>query len=307
MHNRTLLSAIFLIFGVRSAEGADVITINHPQALLRLATELSERYGYLVTYEDAPVDEREVVTQRSPRGGVDRFAVSKPVTFHIPTGRPLSADTQSGSGAEAEGVLPLSRELLQPMIDAYNVSGNPSRFAVSFDGTYAHIYVVSHNVNGRTEEFEPISATRVTMPSQPTPCYQTLNYLYAELKKMRNVDVTHLLIAPNWLFRRECTITGDNLTAGDVLAQIAHEFGSNNGAGPVEPGKELRITWWLAYDIPSGRYFLSMGWVADKARGPVAVAKEGTQGQITPAGQSRPTTTHIGEDGQVLLNPAANP
>jgi hypothetical protein len=266
MHTRTFLP-VLLLTTASCGLCADVITINQSQALLKLSWQLSERYGYLVTYEEAPIDqENEVVRGLNAAGRTTKSAVRKPVTFHVPRAQAPGADGTSTDISGPEGILPLSKELIQPMVDDYNASGNPSKFAVSFDGTYAHILAVSHRVNGKMEDFQPILATKITMAPQPLPCYQTIDNLLAELKKMRGVDVEALLIDPNWVLRHECSIVGADLTAGEVLAQVAHEFGfgTPTGAPPVQPGREMRITWWLAHDPDSEKYYLSMAWVRDK-------------------------------------------
>ena len=243
------------------ANSADAIVMNDATPLALLAMRLWNDYGYLVTYEDAPVDPvRETITVISERGRIERSAVYKPITFHVPRGS--SAMPSPGIADGSTAILPLSKELIQSLVDEYNASGNPSKFAVSFDGTYAHIYAAAHSGNGKMEDFQPILATKISMPPQTMPCYQTLNTLYSELKRMRNVNVAQMLIPANSLYRHECTITGDDLTARDVLAQIAYEF-SHNSVGPVEPGTKSRVAWLLSYDPDTPAYYLNMEWVPD--------------------------------------------
>ena len=242
---------------------ADDIAIDSTKPLALLTTRLWQDYGYLVTYEDAPVDPvRESVTVTYAPGRIDRFSAYNPITFHIQRGTPSQPGSETPT--KSDPILPLSKELIQPLVDQYNTSGNPSKFAVSFDGTSAHIYAVAHSVNGKMEEFQPILATKVTMPPQTMPCYQTLNHLYSELKRMRDANVGQMLIGANWLFRNQCTITGTDLTARDVLAQIAYEFGHSTSLGPVEPGQEIGIAWILSYDLLDSTYYLNIEWVHEK-------------------------------------------
>ena len=244
------------------AKSADAIVINDATPLALLAMRLWNDYGYLVTYEDAPVDPvRETITVISERGRIERSAVYKPITFHVPRGSSTMPSPGIAEGSTA--ILPLSKELIQSLVDEYNASGNPSKFAVSFDGTYAHIYAAAHSVNGKMEDFQPILATKISMPPQTMPCYQTLNTLYSELKRMRNVNVAQMLIPANWLFRHQCAIVGDDLTARDVLAQVAYEF-SHNSVGPVEPGTKACVVWILGYNSDTATYYLNMDWVPEK-------------------------------------------
>jgi hypothetical protein len=149
------------------------------------------------------------------------------------------------------------------------------------------------------EDFQPILLTRITMPERTAPCHQMLNDLFGELKKMRNVNVAQIQIPANWVFRHQCTVVGDDLTAQDVLRQIAHEFGSGTpqGGPPVQPGSEHHITWWLAYDTQSATYYLSMGMARDKTT-PAAVvpgAPATAAAARRPAPAADPVTPMIGK------------
>jgi hypothetical protein len=260
MYSRTFALILLSLSIAGHAWCADAITISAPRALGQLAVQLWHRYGYLVTYEEAPVDpEREVATTVYAPDRANKFAVSKPVTFHVERGQSTNPDGNAGP----ETILPLSRELMQPLVDEYNASGNPSRFAVNFDGKYAHIFADTHMVNGKMEAFQPILATKVSMPTQTTLCYETLNNLFAELGRLRNANVAIGMIGANWLYRLHCSIVGADLTARDVVAQVVHQFSTDTGIGPRKPGEELRITWSLLYDIGSAQYFLSMDRVPD--------------------------------------------
>lgn len=130
MSNRVLILVLLEASIARQAPCDDVIVINNPRALGQLAVQLWQRYGYLVTYEEAPVDrDREVATAVYAADRIDKFAISKPVTFHVPRGKSAGANGQLDAGANAETILPLSQELIQPLVDEYNASGNPSKFA----------------------------------------------------------------------------------------------------------------------------------------------------------------------------------
>lgn len=116
---------------------ADAVAIDgNPRPLNQLTVRLTEQYGYLVTYEEAPVDPaHEVVTKVYAPDRIDKVAVSRPVTFHLARGRSTNPGGQAGGSEDSEPLLPLSQELMQPLIDEYNASGNPNKFAVTFDGT----------------------------------------------------------------------------------------------------------------------------------------------------------------------------
>jgi hypothetical protein len=47
---------------------ADDLSYNESREVMKLAGELRFRYGYLVTYEDAPGDPRDVIAEPRPGG-----------------------------------------------------------------------------------------------------------------------------------------------------------------------------------------------------------------------------------------------
>src|SRR5215469_1656882 len=73
VHKRILFASLLLALGASIGISADAISIDAPQPLLQLAKRLADEYGYLVTYEEAPVDpERETVKITYGPGRVDQ-------------------------------------------------------------------------------------------------------------------------------------------------------------------------------------------------------------------------------------------
>src|SRR5260370_39083405 len=62
---------------------ADEITVGQPRPLMALAGELAARYGYLVTYEDGPTDNADVLKEQRRNGLEYRYPKWKPVVFHV--------------------------------------------------------------------------------------------------------------------------------------------------------------------------------------------------------------------------------
>ena len=62
----------------------DTITVQQSRPLSALATELQTRYGYAVTYEEAPFDTSELQPKKLSNGRVFLSAPVVSLTFHMP-------------------------------------------------------------------------------------------------------------------------------------------------------------------------------------------------------------------------------
>jgi len=94
-----------------------------------------------------------------------------------------------------------------------------------------HIFADTHMVNGKMEAFQPILATKVSMPTQTT-WLRNAQQSVRELGRLRNANVAIGMIGANWLYRLHCSIVGVDLTARDVVAQVVHQFSTDTGSVP---------------------------------------------------------------------------
>ena len=81
-----------LICGGLVVLGED-LTFSRTRPLMVLCTELQDKYGLLVTYEDAPGDPiTEVNSEVHSNGVTFLFPKWKTITFHVPSGLPTRPD-----------------------------------------------------------------------------------------------------------------------------------------------------------------------------------------------------------------------
>jgi hypothetical protein len=78
--------AIIAICAVCTASAAsDIVTVQNARPLSALALELQNRYGYPVTYEEAPPDSKALQTQQLVNGRTFSSIPATSVTFQVPS------------------------------------------------------------------------------------------------------------------------------------------------------------------------------------------------------------------------------
>ena len=125
--NKTALVSVSLIIVVCTpAFCVDAIAISEPRPLGKLAVELQRRYGYLVTYEEAPFDsERERSTEILKNGTRYHSPVWKPIVFYVPDGLPeTNANAAEDSVTHARAKYP-NPDIMESLVREYNESGVP--------------------------------------------------------------------------------------------------------------------------------------------------------------------------------------
>jgi hypothetical protein len=245
---------VWLCVFYAAALGAETITINQSRPLGKLALDLQQKYGYPVTYEEAPYDAGTLHTETYSNGSRYSSPGSVPIVFHVPdvaVGRAVSA-----SADRVPFGLP---DVVMPLVEEYNRSGNPGTFTVFFEGGYAHIVPAGRVVNGKVVAFQPILSTAVSFTSKGHSCSDTLDVLLAQIEGVRGVSIVQAAVPIGALLRHECTVVVEDLPAREVLAGILDQLGT----GTVRADPKPRYSWGLLYDSNIGKYFLSTMLVPD--------------------------------------------
>jgi hypothetical protein len=227
------------------AFGADTIGIDESRPLGKLAAQLTQRYGYLITYEEGPYEGVNLRTDLRPNGVKFLYPDWKPIVFHVPEGAGEGGSTTSNK------VAPLGPQILDPLVREYNESGNPGKFSVIYDGGYAHI-VPAVGMDGKSY-FEPILNTRIPSSMEVRSCNDMLNDVLFKITTARGVTILPGRLPVNGLITQQCAIFGTDLTARQMLVQILQQIGSPKYSGSVAS----RFTWTLMYDANWNKYFLT--------------------------------------------------
>jgi hypothetical protein len=227
---------------------ADIIAVQHVHPLGALTLELQNRYGYAVTYEEAPFDPAILRTSILSNGRSFLSAPIVPFEFHMPdvtVGKPIP-----GALNRVPAGLP---DVVLPLIAEYNErAGNGAAFSALFDGGYAHIVQTKRLVNGKAEPFQPILGTPVTMEVREVSCSVALNSLLAQVGTARGVRVVTGITPIGPLMRHACSLRVSGLPARNVLAGILAQLGTV----PRDPSQQT-LSWALLHDPTTDKYFLS--------------------------------------------------
>ena len=242
-----LAVAFILVFlsGAMAADAPGDIEMRESRPLGKVLGKVSHLYGYLVTYEEAQYDEgSELAVDVYSNGKRYRYPAWKPITFRL-TARQPDGSAVSGSPA------PLG--LVESLVDQYNSSGNPGRFAAVSDGEYIHVVPAGRTKDGKIGYFQPILDTVVASDPQPDRCARVMDNLLQQVGRLRGVEIV-LGIAPmNPLISFQCAIRGTGLTAREALKQILQQMGVLSGDYDGN-----RWTWNFCYDANVAEYFLNL-------------------------------------------------
>ena len=256
---KVLGMASLLLTSALTLSGAVRLSFNRASALAGLAAELGRRYGYLVTYEEAPFDATQLREKKLANGRRYIYPLWKPVEFQLPEELPAHTEATRLGQPMGGPIPPLTPAILDPLVERYNHSGNPGNFSVIYQGRYAHIVQLTRLVNGRTEKFVPILSTEVALRSEEQPCNVALNDLLGQLGTLRGAGFVQVNTGMTNSWSRECHISGGTVPARDALEEIFNQV----TAGPAPGLRPVHYAWSLMYDRNWGVYFLDVWLVPD--------------------------------------------
>jgi len=240
--------------------GADAIQLAQPRPMMILVGKLFYDYGYMVTYEDAPVDlSRDVTVTTRPDGVLVRNMPWRPVVFHVPAVvEPASSGSEAGSAqmtkSEPTGHVKPATGMIEPMMQEYNNSGNIGQFSVIYDEDYAHVVQTKRLVDGQLADFEPILSTVVPVVTKVGTCGDLLHSLWSELHDVRGINKNVMENVPEVPLGHLCVVEGHNIPARAVLIQILDELNID----PRTHARTARYGWSFVYEPNIESYFLSV-------------------------------------------------
>ena len=252
----------------------EAVTISSPRVLGELVARLQQR-GYLVTYEEAPYDsETELSTTVYPDGTRFRAPLSRTELFHLPAAAPDSDGHVVWPDNSQRGLA-----FVEQLVSDFNKSGNPGNFKVSFDGGYANIMPAGRRLNGKLETFDAVLNTKVVFPPQARLCAEALQDLFDQLRQLRGVDVVEGNMPVNGLLRHSCAVTGNDLTARQVLIQLLAQMAANRNPNMAD----VTYAWELYHDANWDKYFLSAAIVPIAAVPSPRTSSEGAKPNAGPS------------------------
>ena len=209
------------------------IEVDAPRPLAAVATLLEERFGQVVTYEDAPyAHPADMVRDEGGRT--------------IPRGGPLAVEY-----GPADGV----REITAACLQAHRAQGYPGVYALhEHDGAYGIVPQSYRNADGATTERTPLLDHVISLPPQTCNASQVVEDIARALSEATGESVTSGMVPINSFMQHESsarTLTGK---AGDVLTSLFRELGG-------------RYSWQLLNHPGSTDFFLNIHQVAQQGAG----------------------------------------
>jgi hypothetical protein len=207
---------------------------------------------------------------REPRSGGREFKYPRwrTVVFHIdardgtadetPVDEPLRSGFPGGGKArvlKTGTARPLTKEMINSILQQYNQSGNPGSFTAIYDSDYVHL-VPSPSAD-QAGQFAPVLSTIVPAALQQGSCSDLLRALISELQAVRGVTI-HIGEWPTFpQDDQQCSIQGHNLVAREELTQLLHQIGHHS-----KYIADTKYTWVLVHDPTDDAYWLSTRAVA---------------------------------------------
>jgi hypothetical protein len=227
--------------------GKDQLSVNDPRPVALAAETLEKKYGWIITYEDPPyVHESEFVdVTEKVRRDLDKFKPGQAPKVFIPKGGDLAFEYSIDPATKRPAD---SAVVVQELLDAYAIAGNPGVFRLDRDGVRLHI--VASGVKGKDGALvshRPVLDAPITVPAQKRNGLELLEAFCSALSQASGTKVV-LGSAPLNLFHRYQTESG-------AKDQRANDFLSNELDRVTNKRK---LSWQLLYDPGTKIYFLNV-------------------------------------------------
>jgi hypothetical protein len=225
----------------------DQISVNDPRPVALAAETLEKKYGWIITYEDPPyAHESELVdVTEKVRRDLDKLKPGQAPKVFIPKGGDLTFEYSIDPGTKK----PVdSAVVVQQLLDAYAIAGNPGVFRFDRDGARLHIFAVAvKGKDGALVSRRSVLDVPITLPAQKRNGLELLDAFCSALSQAGGTRVV-LASAPLTRFFRYQTDSGaKNQMARDFLT---HEFDRMTN--------DVKLSWQLLYHSVSKTYFLNI-------------------------------------------------
>jgi hypothetical protein len=221
---------------------------SNPRPLLQAMAAVSEEYGWVVNYEDAPYESSKDLIEMVAPYWRSTHPNGPPST--IPAGGffkstfPQGPDPFASSDQE-------EHEILDKIVSDYNDSRNPGNFAVrkQADGSYAIVGIAIRDDEGKPRPIRPILDTPISIPNDTRGVFATINIIAQTLSAKTGFKV--IVNAPVFggagrnLDGPDASSGGDSKPARDILSETLKGMGT-------------RYIWEMQFDPPNKTYVLNL-------------------------------------------------
>lgn len=230
-----------------------IITANSPRPLAQALTALSERYHWIIDFEDPPYFSKfDLTDDTAPQWraahpdtkGVTVIAGGAFRTEFAQVGDPVSSALDEAA-------------ILNTVVADYNASSNPGTFSVVNEGDvrFAVVGIAVKNDQGQPQSVAPVLDTPISIPSEARDAQATLQLILDALNAKSRIPIVQGTSPLNLLAQTRLTLGGENIPARKLLAQTLAATNSS-------------LVWHLYYDHDVHKYALNVLPVSALSRPP---------------------------------------
>ena len=238
------LSVVVTVAGRGMDEPKETLSVNDPRPVALAAEILEKKYGWIITYEDPQfayegdlVDVTETVWKNYVPGQARRVLVPKggELAFEYD----IDAVTKRPANAAV---------VVQQLLDAYAIAGNPGVFRLEQNGQRVHIIAVASKAkNGVLTPYQPVLDTLITVPPQKRTGAEFLTAFCDAISKVSGTSVVLGSVPLNRLYRFETKSGAQDQKARDFLSNELDRMSTN-----------VKWSWKLLFDPVSKTYYLNI-------------------------------------------------
>lgn len=223
------------------------VSVNAPRPIEFASRMLEQDYGWIITYEDPPYENEADVLDvtETVRRDLDKYKPGQAPRVLVPKGGKFSfeydVDPMTNRPTDP-GVL------VQQMLDAYAIAGNPGIFRLDKDTARVHIIPAAvRNKDGVMVSRQSVLDVPITIPAQKRTGAQLLEAFCTAVSTATGTHVGIGMVPINLLMQYQTEAGAKNQNARDFLS---HELDRMTG--------HPTMTWKLLYDPGYKTYALNM-------------------------------------------------
>lgn len=220
---------------ITQSESTIHIIANSARPLAQVLDALRQKYGWVVDYEDPQyLSKADIVERPGLRGA----------SLSLPAGGTFSVDVPPGIPATAP---PPEDKTLQLILDAYNQSKNPGRFALrkNEDGSYALAGIGAQDEKGKIVPQAVLFDQPITLPKKERTVTENLQLICQKIAELSHVQI-NVGVTPRVLMdHKNVMVGGTKAQARTLLLSTLESTGH-------------AMYWRLFFDPKSKSYSLSI-------------------------------------------------
>jgi len=183
---------------------------DHP--IDEVCTAIEAQFHWRISYEDAPVFDRDDLKNGTAPNGVPWLALRDvPAAVDVPI--------ETNMPASARG------KTLQSILDSHRLSGGRAGFTVTQNGDIIHVMATSvKGADGKFQPFEPLLDTKVSLVRGRYDLWTLVMKILYQVSQIRGIPITIGTVSTNLFAQSVVTEESNNEAARDILVRAFEEI-----------------------------------------------------------------------------------